>query len=179
MKINKGIAVGLAVSVVLVSVVSAQYVLQPSGRIFQAGAPMFPAQAFAPHPSNIVNLDSGTPPGQHQNGSSEISVLGSESVSIYQVPSNKYFVLTHWRARVGGGATTLSLVEERLGQLTSKINTVDINAPSTAAYTSDDSSRVFSPLGLVFRPNSSVTIQNHSGSNYTLRYNAVGYLIDE
>jgi len=169
MKINKGIAVGLAVSVVLVSVVSAQYVLQPSGRIFQAGAPLFPAQAFAPHPRTIVNLDSHSGLGGSTMGP---LVSAPTPLTIYEVPADKYFVLTTWSF---DGANYWVLSEDFAG-----METVKLSPRWNDTWNQNSNPYTFSPLGLVFQPGSNVVIRKSdlSPSTVDLTYNAVGYLVD-
>jgi len=169
---KKGLVVGLAVSVVLASVLSAQYVLQPSGRIFQAGAPLFPMEAYPPHPSSIVNFDTNDP---MSNGDS-IAVLAGEHAALYQVPPDKYFVLTRAFGQVTGNIAPYQvIVEDDGGFLTSKIRgTVLAHEENSAEFDLD-----FGPVGLVFRPGTSVTFFNfHSSVTVGFYFTGIGYLVD-
>jgi len=176
MKINKGIAVGLAVSVVLVSVVSAQYALQPSGRIFQAGVPLSPAQAFAPHPRNFVNVSSqqvaidelGIGPAD------TLCLVGGQEVTLVTVPMDRWFLLTNLHITRWDHSGYIRILEVAADSTT----TIRVNGEQEQEMVG---SMRWDPSPLVFSPGSRVVLRNITSSPtpYYCEFLMSGYFVDD
>ena len=159
---KRSVTVGVILSsLVLVGVLSAQYVLQPSGRVFQAGVPLSPAQSFAPHPRNIVHFDTR----DLANGDDFISIVPSGVTEIYAVPIDKYLVIT----KLESTGTFGTLVEDAGGALSARWPIDGIDGPVT--YFNEW------PIGLVFSPGSSVSYKSHNNTP-TATFRFIGHLAD-
>ena len=164
---KRSVTVGVILSsLVLVGVLSAQYVLQPSGRVFQAGVPTFSTQSFAPHPRNIVNFCTG----ELTSDVTYISIPSLANVSLFDVPADKYLVLTQYNMTSNHG-NTVALAESDGG--------VSIIKAHRNQGDEADGGRDFSPLGFVFRPGTSVSLFNTDAiDSHDIEFSFIGYLVD-